>query len=197
MHGKCRCVNWKAFWLSRCTVFILFGFKLVWITESFVFIAEFKHLISQHVFAWPLHLRVNCAAVWTVIRVDKWSVWHDSNESSCFVPLLVHKHYIALLLNSSYCFIEENFIAIIIIIELSPSPTWESAPDPWPFTTNTTFIHYFDFKSKHCYFKMLFQHCDSFFTQYSNRIFHRDIKLLKQVTKNVYYFSYIITNIQN
>ncbi len=46
-------------------------------------------------------------------------------------------------------------------------------------------------------FKMLFKHCDSFFTQYSNIIFYRDIKLLKQVTKHLNYFSYIITNIQN
>ncbi len=44
---------------------------------------------------------------------------------------------------------------------------------------------------------MLFQHCDSFFTQYSNTIFHRDIKLLNQVTKHLNYFSYINTNIQN
>ncbi len=29
--------------------------------------------------------------------------------------------------------------------------TQESATDLWLFTTNTTFIHYFDFKSKHCH----------------------------------------------
>ncbi len=46
----------------------------------------------------------------------------DSNESRGFVPLLAHKHYIEHLSNSSYSFIEENYIAIIIVIELSPSP---------------------------------------------------------------------------
>ncbi len=40
----------------------------------------------------------------------------------CFVPLLAHKHYIEHLSNSSYRFIEENYVAIIIVIELSPSP---------------------------------------------------------------------------
>ncbi len=49
-------------------------------------------------------------------------MWRDSNESCGFVPLLVHKHYIEHLSNSSYRFIEENYIAIIIVIELSPSP---------------------------------------------------------------------------
>ncbi len=44
------------------------------------------------------------------------------NESRCFVPLLVHKYYIEHLSNSSYRFIEENYIMIIIVIELSPSP---------------------------------------------------------------------------
>ncbi len=33
--------------------------------------------------------------------------------------------------------------------------TKESAPDLWLFTTNT-FIHYFDFKCKHCYWKCFF-----------------------------------------
>ncbi len=47
-------------------------------------------------------------------------MWRDSNESRCFVPLLAHKH----LSNSSYRFIEENYIAIIIVIELSPSPIY-------------------------------------------------------------------------
>ncbi len=49
-------------------------------------------------------------------------MWRDSNEARCFVPLLAHKHYIEHLSNSSYSFIEENYIAIIIVIELSPSP---------------------------------------------------------------------------
>ncbi len=34
--------------------------------------------------------------------------------------------------------------------------TQESTTDPWLFTTNTTFIHYFDFKSKHCFLKCSF-----------------------------------------
>ncbi len=34
--------------------------------------------------------------------------------------------------------------------------TWESAPVPWLFTTNTTLIHYFDFKSKHCCLKCFY-----------------------------------------
>ncbi len=58
----------------------------------------------------------------TVIRTVKRSIWHDSNESRCFVPLMAHKHYIEHLLNSSYRFIEENDIAIIIVIQLPPSP---------------------------------------------------------------------------
>ncbi len=58
----------------------------------------------------------------TLIRADKRSVWRDSNEARGFVPLLAHKHYIEHLSNSSYRFIEENYIAIIIVIELSPSP---------------------------------------------------------------------------
>ncbi len=105
--------------------------SLVWIKESFVFIAEFKHWISQHciVFTWLSHQRVNasalvslcCAAVWTAIRADKRSVWCDSNELSGFVPLLAHKHYIALLSNSSYRFIEENYIEIIIVSNYRPA----------------------------------------------------------------------------
>ncbi len=39
------------------------------------------------------------AAVWTVIRADKRSVWRDSNEPRCFVPLLAHKHYIELFIS--------------------------------------------------------------------------------------------------
>ncbi len=58
----------------------------------------------------------------TLNRTDKQSMWRDSNEARCFVPLLPHKHYIKHLSNSSYRFIEENYIAIIIVIELSPSP---------------------------------------------------------------------------
>ncbi len=65
--------------------------------------------------------------------------------------------------------------------------TWESAPDPWLFTTNNI---YPDFKSRHCYLKHFFSIVSL------NTIFHRDIKLLKQVTKHLNYFSYIITNIQ-
>ncbi len=38
--------------------------------------------------------------------------------------LFVHKHYIEPLSNFSYRFIKENYNAIIIIIELSPSPMW-------------------------------------------------------------------------
>ncbi len=54
-------------------------------------------------------------------------MWRDSNESRGFVPLLAHKHYIEHLSNSSYRFIEENYVAIIIVIELSPSlGTFES-----------------------------------------------------------------------
>ncbi len=34
--------------------------------------------------------------------------------------------------------------------------TQESATDPWLFTTDTTCIYYFDFKSKHCYLKCFF-----------------------------------------
>ncbi len=78
--------------------------------------------------AWCSRDRVNTsalvssrrAAVWTMIRADKRSVWRNSNESRGFVPLLAHKHYIEHLSNSSYRFIEENYITIIIVIELSP-----------------------------------------------------------------------------
>ncbi len=41
-----------------------------------------------------------------------------------FVPLLAHKHYMEHLSTSSYRFIEENYIVIIIVIELSPSPSY-------------------------------------------------------------------------
>ncbi len=58
----------------------------------------------------------------TLIRADKRSVWRDSIESRCFVTLFAHKHLFEHLSNSSYLFIEENYIAIIIVIELSPSP---------------------------------------------------------------------------
>ncbi len=61
---------------------------------------------------------------------------------------------------------------------------WESAPDPWLFTTNTTFIHYFDFKSKHCYLKCFFS-IVIFFTQYSNAVFHRRVY---DTLFNVFYF---------
>ncbi len=53
--------------------------------------------------------------------------------------------------------------------------TQESATDLWLFTTNTTFIHYFDFKSKHCHWKCFFSIVIIFFTPYSNTIFHRQV----------------------
>ncbi len=64
-------------------------------------------------------------AVWTVIRADKWSVWCNPNELRCFITLWAQKHYIEHLSDSSYHFIEENYIAIIIVIELLPSPSWK------------------------------------------------------------------------
>ncbi len=48
-------------------------------------------------------------------------MWRDSNESRGFVPLLAHKHYIEPFSNF-HIVLEENYIAIIIVIELSPSP---------------------------------------------------------------------------
>ncbi len=44
-------------------------------------------------------------------------MWRDSNESRGFVPLLAHKH-----IEKFSIVLEENYIAIIIVIELSPSP---------------------------------------------------------------------------
>ncbi len=58
----------------------------------------------------------------TNVTVHTLTVWRDSNESRGFVSLLAHKHYIEHLSNSSYRFIKENYIAIIIVIEWSPSP---------------------------------------------------------------------------
>ncbi len=66
--------------------------------------------ISQHclVITWPSKRICSSelvhAAVWTVIRADKRSVWRDSNESCGFVPLLAHKHYIEHFSNFSYRF---------------------------------------------------------------------------------------------
>ncbi len=57
------------------------------------------------------------------IQADKLSLWRDSNESRGLLPLVVHKRYIEHLPISSYRFTEENYIAIILIVELSPSPT--------------------------------------------------------------------------
>ncbi len=51
-------------------------------------------------------------------------MWHDSNESRGFFPFWAPKHFIEHLSNSSYRFSEENYIAIIIVTELSPSPTY-------------------------------------------------------------------------
>ncbi|KAL0148996.1 hypothetical protein M9458_055699, partial [Cirrhinus mrigala] len=42
------------------------------------------------------------AVVGTLVRADKRSVWRDSNESRCFVPLLAHKNYIEHSSNSSW-----------------------------------------------------------------------------------------------
>ncbi len=66
-------------------------------------------------------MRARAARLFELIRADKRSVWHDSNEKRCLVPLLAHKHYIEHLSNSSYSFIEENYIALFI--DLSPSHT--------------------------------------------------------------------------
>ncbi len=66
--------------------------------------------ISQHclVITWPSKRICSSelvrAAVWTVIRADKRSVWRDSNESRGFVPLLAHKHYIEHFPNFLYRF---------------------------------------------------------------------------------------------
>ncbi len=54
------------------------------------------------------------AVVWTVIRADKRSVWHDSNESCAFVPLLAHEHYIELFIS----FYQGKLYSIVI--ELLP-----------------------------------------------------------------------------
>ncbi len=70
----------------------------------------------------PALVSSRCTAVWILSQADKWSVWRGSNESCCFVPLLVHKLYIEHLSNSCLCFIKENYTAIIIVIVLSPSP---------------------------------------------------------------------------
>ncbi len=51
-------------------------------------------------------------------------MWRDSNESRGFVPLLAHKHYIEKKFALSHIVLEENYIAIIIVIELSPSPNY-------------------------------------------------------------------------
>ncbi len=83
-----------------------------------MFIAEFKHftldltaLFSACVTVSSANKRICSSELaprgsLTVIRADK----------RCFVPLLPHKHYIEHLSNSSYRFIEENYIAIIIVI---------------------------------------------------------------------------------
>ncbi len=64
-------------------------------------------------------------------------MWRDSNESHGFVPLLAHKHYIEHFSNFSYR-LEENYIAIIIVIELSPSPNlqWFICPDYLGYVTS-------------------------------------------------------------
>ncbi len=48
-------------------------------------------------------------------------MWHNSHESHGFVSLSELKHYIEHLSNSSYRFVEESYIAKMIVIELSPS----------------------------------------------------------------------------
>ncbi len=48
-------------------------------------------------------------------------MWRDSNESRGFVPLLAHK-LISNIFRTFYIVLEENYIAVIIVIELSPSP---------------------------------------------------------------------------
>ncbi len=72
--------------------------RLVFFSES-----EFMRftLTGSHSAAWCSHDQGNTsalvsscrAAVWTVIRVDKLSVWRDSNESRGFVPLLAQTLY--------------------------------------------------------------------------------------------------------
>ncbi len=106
--------------------------------------------ISQRclVLAWPSK-RI-CSRERAALRADKQSVWRDSNESRCFVPLLAHKHYIEHLSNSSYRFIEENYIVIIIVIELSPSPRCISAKYCPIITNHTSMESYlFSFQMMH------------------------------------------------
>ncbi len=96
-----------------------------------MFIAEFKRftldltaLFSARVTECISSTELAPRGSLTLTRADKRSARRDSNESRCFVPLLAHKHYIEHLSNSSYRFLyEENYIAIIIVIELSPSPS--------------------------------------------------------------------------
>ncbi len=118
------------------TVFLLFGSKLVWNHEWFIhvynkckcFTLDLTALFSAHVTVSSASKCIcsselaPCGSL-SLIWADKRSVWRDSNESRCFVLLLAHKHYIEPLSSSSYRFIEENYIAIIIVIELSPSPS--------------------------------------------------------------------------
>ncbi len=85
--------------VSMHTVFLMFGFKLAVIC---VHCWNQALLTESHSAAECSRDRVNASApvssrratVWTVIRVDKRSVWRDSNESRGFVPLLENNHYI-------------------------------------------------------------------------------------------------------
>ncbi len=86
-----------------------------------MFFAEFKRfsldltaLFSDRWVNTSALVSSRCAAVWTE-RI--WSVWHGSN-------VLFHFSRINITLNVyRTCFIKENYITIIIVIVLSPSPT--------------------------------------------------------------------------
>ncbi len=50
-------------------------------------------------------------------------MWRDSMSPRGFVPLLAHKTLYRTFFELSHIVLEENYIAILIVIELSPSPT--------------------------------------------------------------------------
>ncbi len=141
-------------WIS----FLKMNSPLRWLLWEGIFSFEgwrgafFRHF-SKNIFISPKCLIMQCIFVLTIVQL-----WHNSlhTAQAWFHELYVRwptlgSHILRLQCVCSPCAVRKRCRS-----STDCAFTQESATDPWLFTTNTTFIHYFDFKSKHCYLKCFF-----------------------------------------
>ncbi len=192
---------------------LLWGDFLIWRGEG----RHFFDIFQKYTFILPKCLIMHCIFVLTIVQL-----LHNSLHTA---QAWFHELYVRWPTPGSHILRLQCVCSPCVVRKRCRSSTdWaftqKSATDPWLFTTNTTFIHYFDFKSKLCYLKCFFSIVMIFLRstvlQTFIDVFKRNkykkpiiqcflllhllldlyIKLLKQVAKHFNYFSYVIINIK-